>query len=219
MRNDISLHIFTNATASAPDTQLIERTYQSFCETFGHDVPVTVWCDLHPNITQGPAYLHNLRRLFDAVHETQSLSDGFVRAVKVSTAPYLFMLEHDWQFLSTITHSLTDIITAMEQHDLLHLRFNKRANVAKKSDRALQPVDHPPMPYCTTGFLSNNPHIIHRERYIQRALPWITVREKTYGIEKDLSQGRLQGAIYGPADHPATVEHLDGKTYEIHTRP
>lgn len=219
MRNDIQLHLFTNATASAPDTRLIQRTYGSFCETFGKDVAVTVWCDSHPCLDQAPAYLENLRNLFDQVNETQSLSDGFVRAVNSSSAPYLFMLEHDWQFLPTIQHGLTEIIAAMEAQDLLHLRFNKRANVAKKSDRALQSVDYPAMPYCTTGFLSNNPHIIHRERYTQRALPWITVREKTYGIEKDLSQGRLQGAIYGPAGHPATVEHLDGKTYEIHIKP
>lgn len=217
MRNDLALNIFTNATVGAPDTHLIERTYRSFCETFGSDVPVTIWCDPHPNTDQGPQYLSRLRALFPQVNETQSLSDGFVRAVKGSTAPYLFMLEHDWQFLPTIRHGLSEIMAAMEAQDLLHLRFNKRANVAKKSDRALQPIDYPAMPYCTTGFLSNNPHIIHRERYIKRALQWITVREKTYGIEKDLSQGHLQGAIYGPAGYPATVEHLDGKAYKIHT--
>lgn len=217
MRNDISLHVFTNATTSAPDTQLIERTYRSFCETFGNDIAVTVWCDPKPNTEQGAAYITKLNGLFDRVNETQSLSDGFVRAVNTATTAYLFMLEHDWQFLPTIRHGLTEIMAAMEAQDLLHLRFNKRANVAKKSDRALQPVDYPAMPYCTTGFLSNNPHIIHCERYIKRALQWITVREKTYGIEKDLSQGHLQGAIYGPAGYPATVEHLDGKAYKIHT--
>lgn len=219
MRTDIQLHMFTNATASAPGTQLIERTFRSFTDTFGRDIAVTVWCDPNPNTDQGQHYIANLRELFPRVHETRSLSDGFVRAIESSTAPFLFMLEHDWQFLPTIRHGLTEIMAAMEAQDLLHLRFNKRANVAKKSDRALQPVDHPAMPYCTTGFLSNNPHIIHRERYIKRALQWITVREKTFGIEKDLSQGRLTGAIYGPAGYPATIEHLDGKTYQIHTAP
>ena len=217
MRTDIQLHIFTNAIAAAPDTQLIQHTWQSFVHIFGADVPVEVWCDPNPNTDRAPDYLARLRDIFPRVNETSSLSDGFVRAVTTSTAPYLFMLEHDWRFLPTIQHGLTDIMVAMEAQDLLHLRFNKRANVAKKSDRALQAVTYDPMPYCTTGFLSNNPHIIHRERYITRALPWITVREKTFGIEKDLSQGRLTGAIYGPADYPATVEHLDGKTYQIHT--
>jgi hypothetical protein len=101
----------------------------------------------------------------------------------------------------------------MIQQDILHLRFNKRANVAKKSDRALQQIDCEIMPYCTTGFLSNNPHIIARDRYIAQALPLITVREKTFGIEKDLSQGQLKGAIYGPQGHPATIMHLDGKSF------
>lgn len=213
MRNDLQLHVFTNATASAPDTQLIQRTYQSFCDTFGHDISVTVWCDPHPNLDQSQDYITRLRGLFDSVNETRSLSDGYVRAVESSTSPYLFMLEHDWQFLPTVTHSLTDIVAMMKDQGLLHLRFNKRANVAKKSDRALQSRSHATVPYCTTGFLSNNPHIIDLARYRRDALPLINVREKTYGIEKDLSQGRLQGAIYGPADYPATVAHLDGKTF------
>ena len=213
MRNDIHLHIFTNATHTAPDTQLIQRTYASFSDTFGRDLDVTVWCDPHPNLEQGSAYINVLRGMFPMVHETRSLSDGYVRAVKSSHTPYLFMLEHDWQFIPNIYHGLSEILSAMEHQDLLHMRFNKRANIAKKSDRDLKAVDYPTMPYCTTGFLSNNPHVIHRERYIKRALPFITIREKTFGIEKDLSQGRLQGAIYGPADHPATIQHLDGKTF------
>lgn len=213
MSHDIQLHIFTNAVDSVPDLTLVEQTYSSFCDTFGSDFATTVWCDPHPNVDRGSAYLDNLRKRFDQVHETISLSDGYVKAVLSSTADYLFMLEHDWQFLSTIKHSLDQISEVMREENLLHFRFNKRSNQAKKSDINLRMVEHPVLPYCLTDFLSNNPHMIDRSRYIKEALPLITVREKSFGIEKNLSQGTLTGAIYGPPGYPATIAHLDGKIF------
>jgi hypothetical protein len=212
--NSIELHIFTNSTVSAPTTQMIEQTYSSFVNTFGAIDKVTVWCDPHPNTEQGQQYLANLKEIFPTVNQTNSLSDGYVKAVNLSTADFMFMLEHDWDFLSGITHSLDTMMTVMTHDDLLHMRFNKRANVAKKSDRDLAEVANTTMPYCTTRFLSNNPHIINRKKYIQHALPLIHVREKTFGIEKDLSCADLTGTIYGPMNHPATVAHTDGKTFK-----
>lgn len=210
----LDLHIFTNSTVSAPSTQMIEETYQSFCRRFQIDISPTIWCDCHPNLPQAGQYLINLRQKFPRVIETQSLSDGYTQAVRTSQASWLFMLEHDWEFLPTITHDLETIVEVMQEERILHMRFNKRSNVAKKSDRALQGIDHQRMPYCTTGFLSNNPHIINRGRYVIEALPLIHVREKSFGIEKDLSAGGLIGAIYGPADYPATILHKDGKNFQ-----
>lgn len=218
MRNDIQLHIFTNATVSAPDTTLIQQTYGSFVAKFGADIETQVWCDRHPNVLAANQYLNNLRLCFDKVHETTGLSDGYTRAVRESKAEYLFMLEHDWLLLDTITHELIEIIQVMKEHRLLHLRFNKRRNAGRKCDVGLLEVEHKSMPYCTTNFLSNNPHIIDRQQYLDRAIQFITIREKSFGIEKNLTRGGFQGAIYGPINHPATVEHLDGKTFQIHTR-
>lgn len=213
MLSTVELHLFTNSTISAPSTQMIERTYASFIKQFGAVGKVSVWCDTHPNIEQSQAYIENLKKIFAQTHQTQSLSDGYVQAIQQSNSEFLFMLEHDWEFIDGITHKLNTILDVMREQKILHMRFNKRANIAKKSDRDLQQISHAVMPYCTTKFLSNNPHIINREDYIQRALPLIHVREKSFGIEKDLSVADLLGAIYGPKDHPATVCHIDGKTF------
>ena len=217
MALSLDLHIFTNSTPSSPSTQMIMETYQSFCDRFGFAAAPTVWCDRNPNVDQAEQYLSNLRQQFDRVVESRSLSDGYSRAVQSSTADWLFMLEHDWEFLPTITHDIATIVDVMREQNLLHLRFNKRSNMAKKSDRNLQAIAHARMPYCTTGFLSNNPHVINRARYLTEALPFINVREKTFGIEKDLSAAGLKGAIYGPADYPATITHKDGKTFQAKT--
>lgn len=213
MMQTIDLHIFTNATVAAPSTDLINKTYGSFVDAFGSDLDVTVWCDPNPNIEKSKDYIDNLSRVFKKINLTRSLSDGYVRAVQASTKPYLFMLEHDWLFLPTIMHDLQTIIDVMRSDRIMHLRFNKRVNRVWKSDKSLREVQNTQMKYCVTNFLSNNPHLIDRELYAARALPMIKLREKSFGIEKELSSSDLTGCIYGPLEYPATIEHLDGKNF------
>lgn len=209
----VELHIFTNATVTAPSTDLIRKTYESFVSTFGNKLDTTVWCDPNPNVEWSREYVDNLSQMFPKVNLTRSLSDGYVRAVQSSTKPYLFMLEHDWVFLPTIVHDLQDIIDVMQSDGIMHLRFNKRMNRVWKSDKSLQEVSNPKMHYCVTNFVSNNPHLINRKIYINRALPLIKFREKSFGIEKELSSSDLTGCIYGPLEYLATIEHLDGKNF------
>lgn len=209
----IELHVFTNSTHTAPSTKLIEKTIQSFTNLFGPFNP-TVWCDINPNIAASNEYIANLKKLFKSVNETSSLSDGYVQAVKKSNSKFLFMLEHDWVFNNNILHPLNTILEVMDKENLMHLRFNKRMTVAKKFDKGLIEINHPIMPYCKTAGISNNPHIINKELYVKLALPLINIREKSYGIEKELSSSNLFGAIYGPLNYANTITHLDGKTYK-----
>lgn len=213
MNNLIELHIFTNSTKSAPSTKLIENTFASFCKTFKNKLTSTIWCDIHPNVDRSTEYVTNLRKIFGTVNETISLSDGYTRAVKESSSKFLFMLEHDWIFNNNILHDLNTILDVMLEDDLLHLRFNKRINVGKKFDRGIMEVNNQKMSYCITPGVSNNPHIIQREKYKKLALPLINVREKSFGIEKELSSSELTGAIYGPINYPNTITHVDGKTF------
>jgi hypothetical protein len=211
----IELHIFTNATTSAPSTVLIENTYKSFINCFKKNLDVTVWCDPKPNIDYANEYLKNLKNIFPTVNVSSSLSDGYSKAVKNSNTDFMFMLEHDWEFNNNIKHSLDTILEIMFEDDLLHLRFNKRANVDKKFDRGIFEVNNKKMTYCVTPGLSNNPHIINRQKYIDLALPLINIREKSFGIEKELSNSNLTGSIYGPVNYPNTINHKDGRSFQI----
>jgi len=213
MTNLIELHVFTNSTNSAPSTKLIENTFKSFCRTFNDSLNVTVWCDIHPNIEASSLYIENLKKIFNIVNETTSLSDGYTKAIKNSSAEFLFMLEHDWIFNNNIKHNLNTILEVMLKDDLMHLRFNKRVNVGKKFDKGIREVNNQKMSYCITPGISNNPHIIQRKKYVDLALPLINVREKSFGIEKELSNSDLLGAIYGPLNYPSTITHVDGKTF------
>jgi len=212
MNPSIELHIFTNSTGSAPSTDLIKNTYNSFLNCFKKELSVTIWCDPKPNVEQSEKYINNLKLEFPKVMITESLSDGYVKAVKGSSTDYLFMLEHDWKFLPTINHSLDEILKIMLEDRLLHFRFNKRANVAKKMDKTLTEVHKKNFSYCVTPGLSNNPHIIDRKLYIDNALQYVNIKSKALGIEKELSNSPLTGAIYGQLNYPNTIEHTDGKS-------
>ena len=211
----IVLNIFTNSTLSAPRTDIIRRTYDSFCDTFGHEYPVAVWCDPKPNFKMSKYYIEDLRKYFPFVYKSDSLSDGYIKAVN---SPYnddfMFMLEHDWQFNKPlIKHSLEEICAMMEAFGAYHLRFNKRPNVISGWDIGLS--EHESLltgiKYCKTSVLSNNPHIIDVKKYREKCLPLIEIKPGSKGIEENLSHVGLTGAIYGGLNYPATVKHQDGR--------
>ena len=208
----ISLNLFTNSTLSAPRTDIIERTYKSFIDTFGADYPVTVYCDPHPNYKQGKYYLEALEKLFPVVIKTDSLSDGYIQAVNNTDAEFCVMLEHDWQFnKSLIKHSLEEICDVMTAFGIYHLRFNKRANIVHGWDIGLEECSFDSFKFCRTSCLSNNPHLINRALYAEKCLPLIEIKPGSKGIEENLTHVGLTGAIYGPKDYPATVHHIDGR--------
>lgn len=206
----IELHIFTNSTiVHSPSTGLFERTVESFAATFGQ-VETTVWCDPHPNEQHAPAYLAALRKRFPTVVESDSLSDGYLRAVRGSESEFLFMLEHDWEFLA-IPVTLDDICVQMEESELTHLRFNKRANRPAIWDQWLDEQQGSRFAFCRTPCVSNNPHVIHRRRYLDTAIPYVRHSSGPRGIEEHLLNRGIASAIYGPLGLAATVRHLDGR--------
>lgn len=192
MDAQIELHIFTNPVKKP----VFHQTFESFVHTFGYIEPV-VWCDGH-------IYLETLKD-FD-VRLTSGLADGYIRAIQESKADYLFMLEHDWQFLS-IDDTLEDIVDLMKRNDLHHLRFNKRENKPAVWDKWIEDKGE----YCLTPNVSNNPHIIERRIYLQFIKEgWIQRLGGSKGIEEIISK-HIDGAIYGGEGHPATIKHLDGR--------
>lgn len=208
----IAISIFTNSMLSAPHTYVIEKTYNSFIETFGDKYSVQVFCDPHPNYKQGKYYIEALENIFPVVHKTNSLSDGYVKSIENAESDYLFQLEGDWQFNKPlIKHSLEEIINCMWTNDIYHLRFNKRANIISGWDIGLEECSFDSFKFCKTSVLSNNPHIIHVGRYREKCLPLLQIKPGSKGIEENLTHVGLTGAIYGEKNYPATVHHIDGR--------
>lgn len=215
-----TLNIFTNAHETAPAVSMVQKTYKSFCDTFGHVKPI-IWVDPHPNVKHARKYIQNLRNQFSDVRETKSLSDGYVRSIRECETDYLFQLEGDWVFnRENITHGLDEIFAQMADMQIYHFRFNKRENKIAVWDKRMDAVESP-VYYCESNNLSNNPHIIDRNLYIKNGLiSHIKILPGSKGIEELLNaHGGLYSAVYGPAGHPATITHLDGQGRQTARRP
>jgi hypothetical protein len=208
---NIELHIFSNSTLHSPSTTLLAETYRSLIDVFKIEIPVKVWCDPNPNTKKSEEYIKNIQKIIPNVELTESLSDGYIKAIKSSKSDYLFMVEHDWLFLPTIKHTLEEILFDMENKDLWFLRFNKRHNTVKATDKWLKEGKGRYIGYCETPSLSNNPHIINRKVYIERALQYIKISKGSVGLEERFTKEEITGFLYGPLKYPNTIEHLDGR--------
>lgn len=221
----IEIHVFTNVTLNIKEYSTIQNTIDSFRSKFGEDYKFTIWCDPRPSLVEKPEnvnyYFDYLKTTFPncEINKTLCLADGYKKAVEHSTADYMVMLEHDWIFLDTITHSLAEIIDLMKQENIVHLRFNSGKNELLPLDRpekfmAEKEISHSTVPYCEVSKLSNNPHIINRILYKNNLLKYIEVIEgaTSWGIEDNLKNVTfLKGAIYGPLGLPPTIEHTNGR--------
>jgi hypothetical protein len=91
----IELHIITNCSVDSPSTEMILKTYNSFCEAFKIKLEPTIWCDHNPHIERYDEYKENLKKYFTVINKTNSQAESYVSAVKNSKERFLFMLEHD----------------------------------------------------------------------------------------------------------------------------
>jgi len=210
----IELNIITNCSMESPSTEMILKTYSSFCKAFKIELIPIIWCDPNPNPERYQKYKKNLQKNFPVVNKTSSQAESYVSAIKNSNERFLFMLEHDWEFyFENILHSLSEIVSVMKQENLYHLRFNKRNNKLAGWDKWIEEKNCNGFGYCLTPQLSNNPHIIDKKYYIKNGLvDLIKVEKGRHKVEGPLTKHPdLFGAIYGPLGHPKTIKHLDGR--------
>lgn len=209
----IDLQIFTNATINAPSTDIIEETLESFEKIFKTKLDTTIWCDINPNIEKSKEYVDKLKIIFPNINITSSLAEGYLKSLNNSQSDYMFMLEHDWKFLSTITNTLEEIIFDMEDQNLWYLLFNKFHNFDKSHHAPIgEVIKGKYIYYYPIDRISNNPHIINRTLYLKNVSNYIrTNRKGALGIEQELTASPLIGAVYGTLDTKATVHHTNGK--------
>ena len=210
----IDLNIFTNCTQNfSSSSELITNTYRSFVSKFSLDYVnnVRIFVDPNPRVENLRKYVHQITTSIpnNGVHVVESLADGYIKSTEISTADYIFQLEHDWEFTDAITHSLVEVIKAMKFGNMEHLRFNKRKNVNMFLDK-LEEQSVNGITFCKTPFRSNNPHIINRKAYLNKWNDVFDLNEKgSRGIENNLLSAG--GYIYGGYNHPQQITHTDGR--------
>lgn len=179
----VTIAFMTNYTLDLPNIDKQNQTIETFYDIFKPDnlLPTLIFCDEKPlskidgefilysgvkcnnykNV--GQEYEDNLLNLKLLKHadliKTQSLCDGYKKAIELCKTPYLFFLEHDWIFLKNITHTLSQLTTLMDQHSEINcILFNKMHNTPFD----FQTIDYKnyTIPLCLTNRQSNNPNLL-----------------------------------------------------------
>lgn len=218
----MQLNIFTNCTNSAPSTDTIKRTYESFVQTFGEPQSLFIYLDPHPNRDAYNQYLANLIKIFPyaIIRTTKGLADGYIHSLKDSNQEYIFQLEHDWVFNThLIPHSFAEITEVMSAENICYMRFNRFKNEWTQREAKWQSFVREKhsdlgtgMSYCETDNLSNNPHIINRKYYLEHFAMLINPDIPGAGrIEEVLTRKGYVGGLYGGLGYAPTIIHTDGR--------
>jgi len=259
----VTLAFMTNYTLYLPDTDKQEQTIKSFFNVLKplNLVDIFILCDEKPlskvdsgitlyngNICDdykilGDEYenkLKNIDEFKDAtIIKTDGLCDGYKKVIELCKTPYLFFLEHDWEFLSNIKHTLVDLTKLMDQqHEINAILFNKLWNTQQGHRQTLYKTSYN-IPLCLTNRQSNNPYLlrveharncrvkmidnngcsVHQGVEYNYVLNNIKLPNYCGGIEceltefcnKDTDNFKILGTyIYGCLDGPPTIKHTDG---------
>jgi hypothetical protein len=182
----VTIAFMTNYTLDLPNIKDQENTIDSFYRIFKPDtiLPTLIFCDEKPlskingdiilysgEICNdykiiGQKYKENLLNLDKLKHSefiiTQSLCDGYKKAIELCKTPYLFFLEHDWIFLPNITHKLYELTDLMNKYNEINcILFNKFYNI-ESTFQSIKQVNFS-IPLCLTNRQSNNPHLLRIE--------------------------------------------------------
>lgn len=216
-RDLLDLNIFTNCTEKySDDASLIKNTYESIIKVFGdeHLGKVRIFMDPQPCGEKVHDYRVHIQEAIsglDGMFITDGLADGYIKSTEVCESDYIFQVEHDWEFLPTITHDLAFLVDCMKKENMHHLRFNKRNNIHAANERLTEVVVNGAT-FCRTTKRSNNPHIIDRKQYLEqwnRFIDLTNTPKRADGIENKMVG--LTGYIYGPFNYPTQVHHTDGR--------
>ncbi len=261
--NLVTIAFMTNYTLDLPNIDKQKKTIESFYNVFKINtaLPTFIFCDEKPlSKIDGDIILYsgeickNYKKIGQEYEDkllaidllkhaelikTQSLCDGYKKAIELCKTPYLLFLEHDWIFLPNIIHSLSDLTNLMNQHNEINcILFNKLYNIPYDY-QTIQYFNYS-VPLCLTNRQSNNPNLLRIEHALKirynliknegcSVHPSIEYKYKfnnglelpNYcgGIEcelcifcdKNINNIKLLGTyLYGSVNMNPTVTHTDG---------
>ncbi len=237
--NELTVLTTTNFVKSCPSTDLIEHTINSFNEKLGiSNYRHIIFYDMSKSPTEKHfEYLENLKKL-SAKYEGSieimsgqagSMKPGCLTMIPMITTPFVFFLEHDWEFKQEL--DIQKILSVMKKYVFMnYLRFNKRKNIIRGWDYRLEPEPRVTEISCLKSWcFSNTPYIAKTEALLK----WLPLfREDTaFVTERNPVEGPLQVQlfqdsmkynfdkahdlwgtyIYGKMNDPQVVKHMDGR--------
>jgi hypothetical protein len=263
MEKEVTIAFMTNYSLDIPSISKQEITINSFYKIFKPNTILNtiIFCDEKPlskiegSITlyngeiydnykiPGKQYEENLRNIHflkdSTFIKTNSLCDGYIKAIELCKTKYLFFLEHDWIFLENIEHSLRDLTKLMDDnHEINNILFNKLNNIETSFQKFYKSKEFN-IPLLLTNRQSNNPNLLKVDHAYKIRYPLINnigcsihngiefyyninnMKLPNYcgGIECELCEhckededkvNILGTYIYGPYGLSETLVHSDG---------
>jgi tetratricopeptide (TPR) repeat protein len=203
------LNVFINCSIDfETDIKVLNQCLNSFHNIFKTPYQnLNIFIDPNPNKNDLDLYLNELKKITNNVYVTESLVDGYKQSVELSDSDYCFQLEFDWVFNENIKHSIIEIMNLMHKNNLNHFRFNKRNNIVAGWDKSLK--EHKDViNYCESNNISNNPHIINRQNYLEIVKDFDYNIKGSKGIEEVLNKKNYKSYIYGGLNYPNTITHI-----------
>lgn len=118
-------------------------------------------------VPEQKTYLHNLQALsdkYDLEFYTQpnyGLREAVIKAVEKVVSPYVFFIEHDWEFVQQIP--MSEIVRLLDECDSVnYVRFNKKENRFSQN-HVMGEKKINGIPFTKVNTFSNNPHITRTE--------------------------------------------------------
>lgn len=212
MLTHFSRKLEANAELSPPGTGLVETTYASVLNVFGHRVaacPKLLHFDhLNSSNKDEAAYHQNLQKFAEnhgfnlTVQHNYGLQKIVSDMLQRVTSPYLLFLEHDWEFQG-LEIDIAALIDVFERYENInYVRFNKRNNLIAGFDFILEEESLvPDVDLIRTVAHSNNPFIVRVDKFRQEWLPaclndpiyqQYDLRGQALGIEDPLFKRHIQ---------------------------
>lgn len=189
----------TYGELAPPSAGIVERTVESLRESFaGAELCDHLLFYNYPldGDADGPrTYAENLRDLAQRkglrLHETPNygLRNTLMEAIERIDTPYVFFVEHDWEFLEEV--DLFEIVRLLNESDHVNdIRFSKFANVERGWDTTVKEVRTERVPLCSVSSFSNNPHVVRKDEFepwLQQSEPnlaywWHLYRSDTHSV-------------------------------------
>lgn len=224
--NNITLLVLTHRNSNT-----IFRTIDSFKSMVDKDIPIIIGYDNHnDNIYKQilETYCKNYNYSL-VVTDNSNLSQNLINSIENINTKYVFILEHDWEFISNI--NLSSLITLMDNYNNInYIRFNKRKTILfEPFDSPLEEINIDGINLLKVWSYSGNPHIVrtsflkdivvkvieiskwknHPKRGMEASMTeLIKLKAKKFGL--GTSHNMFGTYIYGKMGDNAVVTHIGG---------
>lgn len=237
--DDLAIFMPTSPAPWHPSTDITEKAIASYQTVLRKAIPPRIYCDypapwVPPKVFNDYSlYLDRLASLFPGCVIRQAAFGGLVslvqRFLNETTLPFLFNMQHDWEFVDPKRIDIDRLMDTFRNHpEVQCVRFHKRTlpQSGHYVDRHYWAVTDYPVPLIATDGWGDSPHIAslaHYRKFVEPNLQFDHGPDGRFGVEWPVwrkyrqlirrigltaAQRRWGCFLYGCFNEPGFIQHL-----------